>query len=153
MAKTEATRVGGAETAGGSRPWARGKGMGEEGGGVLQAIAIELTARTGEAGAAEGGPAGPDRRRTPAEAGAGSRSPAEGDCLNKGSRQGQTFLPRDFLLNLSSDKAGELRTSKRKAKRTPFSRFIEQSWGGKSAVAVETHYFQCKQWATTRDLM
>ena len=38
----------------GAEPWAQGKGVGEEGGGVSQAIATEPTARTGETGAGEG---------------------------------------------------------------------------------------------------
>ena len=130
------SRARGVEGCGVPTDWARGEGVGEEGGGVSQAMATEPTARTGEAGAGGGGPAGPDRRRTPGgEAEAGPLSPAEGGRLNEGSRRGQTFLPKDFLLNLSSEGAGELRTSKTKAKRTPFSRFMEQSWGGRSAVA------------------
>ena len=130
------SRARGVDGCGVPTAWARGEGVGEEGGGVSQAMAIEPTARPGVAGAGGGGPTGPDRRRTPGgEAEAGSLSPAEGDCLNEGSRRGQTFLPNDFLLNLSSEDAGELRTSKTKAKRTPFSRFMEQSWGGRSAVA------------------
>ena len=130
------SRARGVEGCGVPTGWARGEGVGEEGGGVSQAMATELMARTGKAGAGGRGPAGPDRRRTPGgEAEAGSVSPAEGDRLNEGSRRGQTFLPNDFLLNLSSEDAGELRTSNTKAKRTPFSRFMEQSWGGRSAVA------------------
>ena len=130
------SRARGVEGCGVPTGWARGKGVGEEGGGVSQAMATEPTARTGEAGAGGGWPAGPDRRRTSGgEAEAGPLSPAEGGHLNEGSRRGHTFLPNDFLLNLSSEDAGELRTSKRKAKRTPFSRFMEQSWGGRSAVA------------------
>ena len=42
----------------GAEPWARGEGVGEEGGGVSQAMAIELTARTGETGAGEGAAGG-----------------------------------------------------------------------------------------------
>ena len=44
----------GAGEAGGAKPWAQGKGMGKEGGGVSQAMATEPTARTGETGAGEG---------------------------------------------------------------------------------------------------
>ena len=122
------SRAQGVEGCGVPTGGARGKGMGEDGGGVSQAMATEPMARMGEAGAGGGGPAGLDRRQTPGdEAEAGPLSPAEGGRLNEGSRRGQTFLPNDFLLNLSSEDAGELRTSKTKAKRTPFSRFMEQS--------------------------
>ena len=44
----------GAGEARGAKPWARGEGMGKEGGGVSQAIATEPIARTGETGAGEG---------------------------------------------------------------------------------------------------
>ena len=37
-----------------AKPWARGESMGEDRGGVSQAMATELTARTGETGAGEG---------------------------------------------------------------------------------------------------
>ena len=93
--------------AGGAEPWAQGEGMGEEGGGVSQAMATEPTARTGEMGAGEGA-AGEGRLRT--ERAAAPR-PAEGGGLNVGSNRGQTFLLRVFLLNWARVETGELRTS------------------------------------------
>ena len=102
-----ATGARGAGEAGGAEPWARGEGMGEEGGGVSQAIATEPTVRTGETGAG-GGAAGGGRPRT---AGAAARRPAGGGGLNAGSNQGQTFLLRVFLLNWARIETGKLRTS------------------------------------------
>ena len=71
--------------------------MGEEGGGVSQAMVMELTARTGKAGAGEG-TTGEGQPQTGAEAMAAPQ-PAGGGGLNMGSNQGQTFLLRAFLLN------------------------------------------------------
>ena len=47
-------RAQGVEEAREAKPWAQGKGVGKEGGGVSQAMATEPTARTGETGAGEG---------------------------------------------------------------------------------------------------
>ena len=80
--------------------------MGEEGGGVSQAMAIEPMARTGETGAGEG-TTGEGRLRT---AGVAAPRPAGGGSLNAGSSLGQTFLLRVFLLNWARVEAGELRT-------------------------------------------
>ena len=98
---------GGAREAGGAEHWARGEGMGEEGGGVSQAMAIEPTARTGETGAGEGA-AGEGRPRT---TGAAAHRPAGRGGLNAGSNRGQTILLRVFLLNWARVESGELRTS------------------------------------------
>ena len=98
---------GAGEAEGSARPWARGKGVGEEGGGVSQAMATELTAWTGEIGAGEGA-AGEGRLRTTEAA---ARRPAGGGGLNAGSNRGQTFLLRVFLLNWARVESGELRTS------------------------------------------
>ena len=80
--------------------------MGEEGGGVSQAMATEPTAWTGETGAGEGA-AGEGRSRT---TGAAARRPAGGGGLNAGSNRGQTFLLSVFLLNWARVESGELRT-------------------------------------------
>ena len=90
----------------GAEPWARGEGMGEEGGGVSHAIATEPTAWTGETGAGEGA-AGESRPQT---TGVAARRPAGGGGLNTGSNRGQTFLLRVFLLNWARVETGELRT-------------------------------------------
>ena len=74
--------------------------MGEEGGGVSQAMATEPTARTGETGAGEG-TMGEGQLRTAVVLAAVPR-PAGGGGLNAGSNQGQTFLLRVFLLKLAS---------------------------------------------------
>ena len=95
------------EAAGGAEPWARGEGVGEEGGGVSQAMEIDPTARTGETGAGEGA-AGEGRPQT---TGAAARRPAGGGGLNAGSSRGQTFLLSVFLLNWARVESGELRTS------------------------------------------
>ena len=92
----------------GAEPWARGKGVGEEGGGVSQAMATEPIARTGETGAGEGA-TGEGRPRTGLATAA--PRPAGGGSLNAGSNRGQTFLLRVFLLKLARVEAGELRTS------------------------------------------
>ena len=81
--------------------------MGEEGGGVSQAMAMEPTARTGETGVGEG-TIGEGQPRT---AGAAVLRPAGGGGLNTGSSLGQTFLLRVFLLNWATVEVGELRTS------------------------------------------
>ena len=83
--------------------------MGEEGGGVSQAMATEPTAWTGETGAGEG-TTGEGRLRT-VSVGTAAPRPAGGGSLNAGSNRGQTFLLRVFLLKLARVEAGELRTS------------------------------------------
>ena len=105
--RAAASSTRGAGEAGGAEPWARGEGVGEEGGGVSQAMATEPMAQTGETGAGEGA-AGEGRPRT---AGAAAPQPAGGGGLNTGSNWGQTFLLRVFLLKLARVEAGELRTS------------------------------------------
>ena len=106
--RVTSSKAQGMEEARDADPWARGEGMGEEGGGVSQAMATEPTARMGEMGAGEG-TTGEGQPRTRAKA-AGAPQPAGGGGLNAGSNRGQTFLLRVFLLNWARVETGKLRT-------------------------------------------